>query len=132
MCTFSILLTNFNMFTVIRTRYTYLPYMYALFYENEVNGMPPMRPLWMQFPTDSQALSIDTSYLLGSDLLVAPVLDKGVKALKVYLPTDTKEPTSWLNLETHKVVKGGQTYLLDVNINSLPIFQRSGSVIPKR
>ena len=120
------------LFTVIRTRYTYLPYMYQLFHQNELNGMPPMRPLWMHFPTDANTLAIDTTYLLGSDLLIAPVLDKGAKALKVYLPQDTKEPTFWLNVWTHKSLKGGQNYLLDVDLSTLPIFQRSGSIIVKR
>ncbi len=91
-----------------------------------------MRPLWMQFPTDSQALSIDTTYLLGSDLLVAPVLDKELKTLDVYLPTDSRDPTSWLNVWTHQVFNGGHSYQFDVDIKSLPIFQRSGSIIPKR
>ncbi|KAI2801451.1 hypothetical protein BLOT_011003 [Blomia tropicalis] len=117
---------------VIRTRYTYLPYMYQLFRENERNGMPPMRPLWMQFPTDSKTLSIETSYLLGSNLLVAPVLDKEINSLEIYLPTDAHEPTNWLNVWTHKVFAGGQSHVFDVDIRSLPIFQRSGSIIPKR
>ena len=117
---------------MIRTRYTYLPYMYTLFWENELSGMPPMRPLWMHFPTDANTLAIDTAYLLGSDLLIAPVLDKGAKALKVYLPQDAKASTSWLNLQTDKVLKGGQVFLIEVALDSLPMFQRSGSIIPKR
>lgn len=106
--------------------------MYQLFRENERNGMPPMRPLWMQFPTDSKTLSIETSYLLGSNLLVAPVLDKEINSLEIYLPTDAHEPTNWLNVWTHKVFAGGQSHVFDVDIRSLPIFQRSGSIIPKR
>ena len=117
---------------MIRTRYTYLPYMYGLFHENEQNGMPPMRPLWMQFPTDSQALAIDTTYMLGQNLLVAPILDKEAKSLEIYLPSESSDPTTWLNVWTGQVLKGGQSYTFDIDIRSLPIFQRSGSIIPKR
>lgn len=106
--------------------------MYQLFYQNEQTGMPPMRPLWMNFPTDDNTLSIDTTYLLGLDLLVAPVLDKEVKSLQVYLPKNGSETTSWLNVWTHQILLGGQTYEFEVDIRSLPIFQRSGSIIPKR
>ena len=106
--------------------------MYQLFRENELNGKPPMRPLWMQFPTDAQTLAIDTTYMLGSDLLVAPVLDKEVKTLEIYMPNDPKEPTSWLNVWTKQAFNGGQSYTFDVDIKSLPIFQKSGSAIPKR
>lgn len=109
-----------------------MPYMYGLFYQNELNGMPPMRPLWMQFPQDTKTLPIDTSYLLGSDLLVAPVLDKEAKTIDVYLPNDPSGTTNWLNVFNYHVYQGGQEVRFDVDINSLPIFQRSGSIIPKR
>ncbi|XP_046915674.2 glucosidase 2 subunit alpha isoform X2 [Dermatophagoides farinae] len=116
----------------IRIRYSYLPYMYQLFYENEQTGMPPFRPLWMQFPTDSKTLSIDTSHMLGSNLLFAPVLDKEAKQLDIYLPSEQHEQTFWLDVFAHHVYQGGQEYRFEVDINSIPIFQRSGTIIPKR
>lgn len=117
---------------VIRTRYTYIPYMYQLFYENEQNGMPPFRPLWMHFPTDHKTLSLDTSHLLGQDLLFAPVLDKEAKQIDIYLPKTPHQQTFWLDVFSHFVFQGGQEYRFDVDLNSIPIFQRSGSIIPKR
>lgn len=104
--------------------------MYQLFYENEMNGMPPMRPLWMEFPTDARSLPIDTEYMLGPDILVAPVLEKEAKSIDVYLPTDGS--TSWLDVFSHRVFLGGKDYQFQVDISSLPIFQRSGSIVPKR
>lgn len=89
-----------------------------------------MRPLWLQFPTDTKALSVGTSYLIGSDLLVAPVLDKEAKSIDIYLLTDWT--THWMNVFTNQVFQGGQEYRFEVDINSIPIFQRSGSIIPKR
>ncbi|KAH9423409.1 hypothetical protein DERP_003688 [Dermatophagoides pteronyssinus] len=116
----------------IRIRYSYLPYMYQLFYENEQLGLPPFRPLWMEFPTDSKTLSIDTAHMLGSDLLFAPILDKELKQLDIYLPKKQHEQTFWMDVFSNHVYQGGQEYRFEVDINSIPIFQRSGSIIPKR
>lgn len=66
--------TKLQLRDAIRTRYHYLPYMYTLFYENSLQGMPVMRPLWFHFPSDLQTFSMDESYLLGDALLVHPVL----------------------------------------------------------
>jgi hypothetical protein len=59
--------------------------MYKLFYENELNGMPPMRPLWMQFPEDTKTFAIDDSYLLGDALLVHPLLKSTFLAMALLL-----------------------------------------------
>lgn len=49
----------------IRTRYSYLPLWYTLFYEGETKGLPPMRPLWVEYPRDKDLFSIDDEYLIG-------------------------------------------------------------------
>lgn len=49
----------------IKKRYTYLPYWYTLFYEHEKTAVPPMRPLWMEYPQDGETFSMDNQYLLG-------------------------------------------------------------------
>lgn len=119
----------------IRLRYSFMPYLYQQFYANEVNGSVPMRPLWYNFPNDANTLAIDTQYMIGDDLLVAPVLEHEAKAIEFYLPTTTepgKSKTWWLNLQTGHVAEGGQAYKLEVDINSIPIFQRSGSIVPRR
>lgn len=114
----------------IRTRYTYLPYMYTLFYENYINGTPIMRPLWYHFSSDVTTYSADESYLLGSALLVHPVTDKGLATLDVYLP-GTNEDT-WLDIESNHVYTGGHSYNIPVTLGKIPYFQRGGSILPKR
>ncbi|ODM92921.1 Neutral alpha-glucosidase AB [Orchesella cincta] len=51
--------------SVVRKRYALLPYWYTLFYENEKTGMPPMRPLWLQYPDDVNTFPIQDQYLIG-------------------------------------------------------------------
>lgn len=57
--------TNQLIKTSIKKRYTYLPYWYTLFYEHEVTGVSPMRPLWMEYPKDSETFGIENQHLLG-------------------------------------------------------------------
>ena len=61
----------------IELRYQFLPYLYTLFREHEQNGKPVMRPLWFEYPKDARTYLIDDEYLVGKDLLVAPVLKNG-------------------------------------------------------
>ena len=49
----------------IKKRYSYLPYWYQLFYESEMTGMPPMRSLWMEFPSESNIFEKDDEFMTG-------------------------------------------------------------------
>lgn len=67
-------------------RYTILPYMYNLFYIHRVRGGTVMRGLWHEFPTDSNALRIDTQFLIGPAFLVSPVVSEGATSVNAYFP----------------------------------------------
>jgi alpha-glucosidase len=70
-------------------------YLKACVKENSKSGMPVMRPLFLSFPEDQNAYTIDDQYLLGPDLLIAPVIAEGSRARKVHFPGST-----WLNFWT--------------------------------
>lgn len=72
----------------IRQRYRLLPYMYTLFFKANISGLPVMRPLWYEFPGDKNddILAEDKLFMLGSSLLVAPVLKKDTFQVGVTLP----------------------------------------------
>jgi alpha-glucosidase len=59
----------------IETRYRLLPYLYTLFREASVDGLPVARPVFFADPTDDRLRSEDRAFLLGADLLVVPELD---------------------------------------------------------
>ncbi|CAG2104181.1 unnamed protein product [Medioppia subpectinata] len=115
---------------VFRMRYQYLPLMYKLFYENERSGMPPMRPLWMTFPEDVKTFATDDAYMLGDALLVHPIQTEGQTSIEVYFPTSGS--TSWIDVKNHHVYGGGHSHSIQADINTIPVFQRSGTVVPKR
>ncbi|GAB4835531.1 Probable glucan 1,3-alpha-glucosidase [Ancistrocladus abbreviatus] len=112
----------------IRTRYTFLPYFYTLFREANTSGVPVMRPLWMEFPDDEAAFSNDEAFMVGNSLLVQGVYTERAKHASVYLPG--KE--SWYDLRSGTTCKGGRNHKLEVSEESIPAFQRAGTIIPRK
>uniref|UniRef100_A0A0P5AU93 Neutral alpha-glucosidase AB n=1 Tax=Daphnia magna TaxID=35525 RepID=A0A0P5AU93_9CRUS len=113
----------------IKKRYTYLPYWYTLFYEHEKTAVPPMRPLWMEYPQDGETFSMDNQYLLGDSILVHPVVRSGEQEVSVYFPG---VDTLWYEIETFRVYESPGYQTIPVAIEKIPIFQRGGTIVPKK
>ncbi len=77
--------TDINRAT-IELRYKLLPYIYSLFQEHTETGAPVMRPLWFEYPDDDRTYLVEDQYLVGRDLLVAPVVTEAVVKRRVYFP----------------------------------------------
>jgi len=107
-----------------KLRYRLLPYIYSLAEEAAENGTPVVRPLVLEYPDDPVAAAIDYEYLLGSDLLVVPVMNPEGHAL-VYLP-DGK----WRDWWTDEVKTGPAHFRLEVPIERLPLYARASAEIP--
>lgn len=85
-----------------------------------------MRPLIYEFQDDKKLLEESFDFMLGSSILIANVLEKGAKTRKVYLP----EGAVWFDWNTKQTYEGGQTIEVEVSLNSIPMFFRSGAIIP--
>ena len=85
----------------IELRYRLLPYLYASFVRAAETGAPVQRPLVFDFQHDAAVRDIDDEYLLGPDLLVAPVLEPGATARQVYLPAG-----GWYDWHTGERARG--------------------------
>jgi alpha-glucosidase len=113
----------------IELRYQLLPYIYTLFREHEQTGMPVMRPLWFNYPADyntySPALPLE-QFLLGNDLLVAPVLTQGATSRAVYFP----KGDAWVDWWTGRRYAGGTTVEVEAPLARLPLYARAGAIIP--
>jgi alpha-D-xyloside xylohydrolase len=77
-----------------------------------------MRPLFVDFPDDPTVWEVEDEYMFGSDVLVAPVLEKGMRTRKVYLPRGVK----WLERSTEKVYEGGQWVEVETPLEVIPVF----------
>ena len=112
--------------STIELRYRLLPYIYTLFHEHEQTGMPVMRPLWFEFPRDKKTYLIADEYLLGKDLLIAPVVKEGMREREVYFPAGA----DWIDWWTGEKYEGGKPHVVKAPIDRLPLFAQAGSVSP--
>ncbi len=106
-------------------RYQLLPYNYTLAREACDTGIPPMRALWLEFPSDSEATALGAEYLWGHDFLVAPVVEQGAKSRRLYLPVG-----SWYDWWTGEKLDGKRWIERTADLDTLPLYVRAGSVIP--
>lgn len=112
----------------IELRYELMPYLYTQFEQAERTGEPVMRPLWLDTPSDPRVLLVDDQFLVGRDLLVAPVLRPGIVARRVVFPTGN----DWVDWYTGNVHKGGTEADVPAPANRLPLFVRAGALVPTR
>ena len=117
--------TRINRETV-ELRYQFLPYLYTLFREHERTGAPVMRPLWFEFPDDKSTYLVNDEYMIGGDVLVAPVVKDGMRTRGIYLPAGA----GWIDWWTGEQLESGKTHYPKVPLDRLPIYVRVGSVIP--
>lgn len=99
------------------------PYVDALMQEAHRAGLPPMRPLFLQFPGDATAWTIEDQFLLGPDVLVAPVLQAGQTQRAVYLPAGC----AWVDAWTGIGFAGGGSIFAPAPLDKIPVFLRDGS-----
>ena len=109
----------------LELRYRMLPYLYSTVRESTKTGMPIIRPLWLHFPDDPRSSECGDEYLWGKSLLVAPVVEKGASSRRVYLP-----PTSWYDFWTNEHVEGGREINRPVDLETLPLYAKAGSILP--
>ena len=111
----------------IELRYELLPYIYNVMAGANETGLPAMRPLFLEYPTDEEAASVDDEFLFGSDILVAPVLWQGATERVVYLPKG-----EWYDYWTGKHFTGMSRTNVSVTLESIPLFVRGGAFIYKQ
>jgi alpha-glucosidase (family GH31 glycosyl hydrolase) len=110
-----------------RLRYRLLPYILAAADETCATGVPIMRHMALEFPDEPNVHTLDDQYMLGADLLVAPVLKEGATGRRVYLPAGT-----WTELENPaRTYKGPAFVEVNAPLGRIPVFVRQGAVIPK-
>jgi alpha-glucosidase len=116
----------------LKLRYRLLPYIYSAFVKNNLTGEPIQRPLIFDYQDDPNVRDLDTEYLFGRDLLVAPVLEAGLESREVYLPAG-----EWFDFYSdERILAGdgtdvvGETITVELSSDSIPVFVRAGAIVP--
>jgi alpha-glucosidase (family GH31 glycosyl hydrolase) len=111
----------------ITLRASLLPYLYSTAWQVTSQGLPMMRPLFFLEPKEPKWQGEEAEFLLGDSVLVAPVLEALEKATKktVRLPTGR-----WYDAFTLAPLEGGAELVLDVTLDTFPVYFREGAIVP--
>lgn len=111
----------------LERRMRLLPTLYTLFEEATRSGCPIVRPMFFADPADRALREIDDQFLLGPDLIVAPVVQSGATQRSVVLPAS--ETGGWYLFEGGKDLLPAGRYVVDAPLGKTPIFARAGRII---
>jgi alpha-glucosidase len=109
----------------VERRYRLFPYIYTYARKSYDTGLPLMRPLALEYPGDKTALDVDTEFIFGKEMLVAPVVsDTTIR--KLYLPQG-----NWMDYnQPSRREKGGRWIEQKAPLSETPIWVKAGSIIP--
>ena len=102
------------------------PYIMTQMRTTHETGIPPMRPLFVDFPDDNRAWQVDDAYMFGPDLLVAPVDRYGARKRLVHLPEGSRWTSPW----TGETIPGGTETDAAAPIGQIPLFLRDDASLP--
>jgi len=111
----------------INFRYSLIPSLYSWEHEASDTGVGVVRPMFWEFPNDPRCANESSEWMLGEQLLAAPIVDKGATSKTIYLPAG-----HWFDYNTDKPFDGGQEVTLPVDVEKwldLPLFVRGGSIV---
>ena len=109
----------------IELRYRLMPYTYTLAWQAHRDGLPPMRPLVLNYPDDPRVWDHGQQFLWGDDILVAPVTRAGATHWPVYLPEGR-----WYDYWSGAAHDGPGSISVPAPLDRLPLFIRAGAIIP--
>jgi len=110
----------------IELRYTLLPYLYTAFYQYSTEGIPVIKSLFYFDQDDFLTHYRNDEFIFGEKILVCPILEPNSKGRRMYVPRG-----EWYNFWDNQLISGGKELWVDADINSIPIFVKSGAIIPR-
>jgi len=122
--------SNFELMNdALHLRYALAPYIYTASREAYDTGISICRPMYYNYPEESEAYRSNQEYMFGDDLLVAPIAQavdpQGVAEQTVWLPKG-----EWYEMSSGTLYKGNQTIKTDFTVAEIPWFAKAGSIIP--
>jgi alpha-glucosidase len=108
----------------LKLRYRMLPFLYTELEQAHRTGMPLFRPLVLNYQNDENTVNIDDEYMVGDELLAAPVLHPDEDKRLIYLPEGT-----WFDYWTGMRYQGGRMITADAPLQTIPLFVRGGAVL---
>lgn len=116
----------------LELRYRLMPYIYSTVRKTHDTGIPPMRALWLHYPNDPEAVAQSHEYLWGRDMLIAPIVEKGVYGPHDYALREIYLPEGeWYNFfRPYRSIPGNQYIKRTFELDEMPIYVRAGTILP--
>lgn len=113
----------------LMNRYSILPYFYSLFYDVHLHGGTVIKSLPFEFHKDTLNIidHLDRQFLVGSALLISPVLDQGATSVSVYFPN-----TTWYDYWTGIRLARNGWQTIPAPIKTIPVHIRGGHIVPRQ
>lgn len=102
------------------------PYLFSTISEGVRYGIPAMRSMIMEFPNDIAAMGAENQYMLGSSLLVCPVLTRNGQ-VSCYIPAGI-----WTDFMTREKIRGPKYLVRNIDNDTIPVFVRPNSILVTR
>jgi alpha-D-xyloside xylohydrolase len=103
------------------------PYIKAQMKAAAETGVPPMRPLFYDYPGEPPLYDVDDELLFGPDIVAAPVAEHRARSRRVYLPSQTE----WVDAWTGKAAKGGGWFEANAPLERIPVYVRRGAEVAR-
>jgi alpha-glucosidase (family GH31 glycosyl hydrolase) len=118
------------MHDAINLRYTLFPYIYTAARKAYDTGLSILRPMYYDYPAEPESYTAKNQYFFGDDMIVAPVITPAPEGenqarVTVWLPKG-----QWYEWYTGTMLEGGKTYDRNFLINEIPVYIRSGAIVP--
>lgn len=110
----------------VRIRERIRPYIHKHLLKASEEGIPLMRPLFFDY-AEEEFYNIFDQYMFGSDIMVCPVYEKGVRERRVVLP----KGETWIEVETGEKMSGGEEVNIIAPLESIPLFLREGTSLTR-
>lgn len=111
----------------IEQKYQLFPYIYTYARQAFDTGLPLMRALMLEYQDDPETFNLNSQFLFGKELLVAPVMEQSATTKKIYLPEGV-----WIDFNhPQKSFPGKQWIDYPVSLETTPLFVKQGSIIPQ-
>ena len=111
----------------IELKYQLFPYIYSYSRQAYDTGLPLVRALVLEYPNDEETFNLNSQFLFGEELLVAPVVEEGAAIKRVYLPKGT-----WFDFNQPRDRYEGEQWIdYPVELETIPLFVKQGSIIPQ-
>lgn len=114
----------------MKLRNSLIPYLYSMMWRNHRDNIPPIVPMYYEYPDLEEAYRFPNQYYFGTELIAAPFVEPMDKDLNMSRQSVWLPEGNWFNFFTGEHFDGGKIFGVYGDLQDIPIFARAGAIIP--